>query len=189
MSVTFYATDSEGRPVGGLDVELSGCLCAQDAPSWAYPLPELTPELKAELRSHADPYCLRCAGTGLKRDEIPALELNLCNANARALLELLGGLGGSELGGTCPVPEARRAVMGARARFDRLAPELTREPEVLRSKRAVVEGDDGVARFVGGTERGVVGGLDEEGLRDRLERFARFVEQASDAGARSILWG
>lgn len=60
--------------------------------------------------------------------------------------------------GCTTIPRARRAVISARARFDRL---------IL----------------------GVQGDPDPEVVRDRLERFAKFVEVASDLGATHVRWG
>jgi hypothetical protein len=78
--------------------------------------------------------------------------------------------------GTITLIEARRAIMAARARFFSVAP-------------AIVDGSLESFDFSG--ERIQVidgGGFDLEILREKLERFAQFVEIAAQNGANTIQW-
>lgn len=93
---------------------------------------------------------------------------NWNNDNAARLLGMM------ELGPTweaVPVelPTAFRAVMTAKARFDRTAKDYVRE--------AVRE------------ERYFCGSLDEDGLWLRLQEFEAFLVKARDLGAKTIYWG
>ncbi len=104
--------------------------------------------------------------------EHPA-HLNFNNGNARAVLGLLGLPNDECLMGECTMPEARRAIMQAKARFERRAPEHTRES--YEEKRP-------------GRARVISGGLDEEGLRSRIERFEEFVDTMARMGAETLYW-
>jgi hypothetical protein len=72
--------------------------------------------------------------------------------------------------------------MRARARFERAAATLVRPSAIEYG--APRRGEDGAieARPI----RFVEVGLDEDGLADRLERFARFVEAVAERGATHI---
>lgn len=101
--------------------------------------------------------------------------LNLANVNAWALLELLRIQARPQWDGRVTVPEARRAVMYARATFAR------RAPEYVRSRTAL--GGPGT-----GTARCLDHGIDEECLALYLERFERFLNRAVSLGATRIYW-
>jgi len=128
------------------------------------------------------------------------LFLNLNNVNARALLALLGWAaapsriplgeirvgeptGEFDLWGERTLPDARRAVMVARATFDRRVSALVREDDCgaprVREDGAVEMRPVRVQSF----------GLDAEGLRDRLESFAALVEEGGTLGAVKVTWG
>lgn len=96
-------------------------------------------------------------------------ELNY--GNAVAFFGLLGWT--FEPVGSRTVAEARRAIMGAKARFDRTAPLHTREGSDTK--------DPGRARIVRGP-------LNEEGLRTRLERFEKLVQWLIDIEADRLVW-
>lgn len=97
--------------------------------------------------------------------------VNIANGNAVALLGLLGL--GDELQGEVSLPEARRAVIRARALFDRRAVGLTR----------------GLADTKGpGHARVIVAGIDDNYLWRRLADFDRFVMFVAEKGAVSIYW-
>ncbi|MBL8717412.1 MAG: hypothetical protein JNL79_15600 [Myxococcales bacterium] len=100
--------------------------------------------------------------------------MNVANGNAVSLLGLLGLLGqGHELQGEVSLPEARRAVIRARALFDRQAGGFTRQPvEVERSGHAKV----------------IVAGIDDNYLWRRFGDFDRFVTFVGEMGAVSIYW-
>ena len=111
-------------------------------------------------------------------------EPNFSNANARALLALLG-LAGEDLLGEATIPEIRRAILAARARFATRAPQLTRTTTVEYG--APRTNADGTVQLH--PVRAVWGGLDEAGLAQRLAFLASFVELAAVAGATHITWG
>lgn len=99
--------------------------------------------------------------------------LNMASANARALLELLDLEPGDEPSGDASMPEARRAVMRARATFERRADGFTREGS--DTKRP------GQVRFI-------EGGIAREYLAMRLDAFEKFLNVVADKGAISIYW-
>jgi hypothetical protein len=103
--------------------------------------------------------------------------------NARALLGLLG-LDSEDLVGEAGLPELRRALLAARARFDRRAPAFVR-PE--RVEFGAPRDLDGVVELR--PLRLLEGGLDLDGIRRRLRELADFVEAAADLGADAISWG
>lgn len=193
MSVTFSAfrvvslpSPRRVRVNPGARLVDSACLCAQGAASWDMYL-EGTDLL--ELRAEADSACVLCGGTGVSPIEEGGIDMNLANVNARAFLKLLGLEAGEYLVGEITIVEARRALMGARARFDRVAPGLVREGVELVSPRRVVTREDGVVELVGGRVRGVVGALELADLEGYVARFSVFVEVAARARASSISWG
>lgn len=99
--------------------------------------------------------------------------LNLNNGNGAALLGLLG-LPCDNGYGECTMPEARRAIMQARARFARKAQEFTRE---------------GADEQIPGRARYVRGALTEDGLLRRLDMFEEFVNTMDRMGADRLTWG
>lgn len=192
MSVTFSAYRLTAAPSPrrirvnpGARVVDSACLCAQEAPSWDMYLEGS--DLR-ELRAHASDACVLCDGTGVSPIEEGGIEINLANLNARAFLELLD-LDTEYLVGEITIPEARRAIMGARARFAARAPGLAREGRELRSPRGVRPRADGVLELTGGRYQGTIGALDLEDLEGYLRRFSVFVEAAARARATAITWG
>lgn len=99
--------------------------------------------------------------------------LNWHAGSAHALFLLLGLSPGEDQYGECTMPEARRGVMRARATFEKKAGGLTREYSDTQRP--------GQARFI-------QGGLDEDGLALRLDRFERFLNIIAAKGAVSIYW-
>jgi hypothetical protein len=102
------------------------------------------------------------------------LFLNLNEGNASALLGLLrlekfcyGGCG------SCTIPQARQAIMYARATFGRRAEGFTRPAAEGRGQMG--------ARFV-------VQAFDATEIHTRLERFARLVEFLAEKGATHVCW-
>jgi hypothetical protein len=87
--------------------------------------------------------------------------------------------------GEVSVPEARCAVMRARATFDREAPKHVRPTEIDHGAPRARE--DGTVELR--PLRAYWFGLDEDGIRDRIERFARFVEAIAERGATHVAWG
>ncbi len=104
--------------------------------------------------------------------EHPAF-ISMSSANGRAFLEFLGIDPGFEPSGEITMPEARRAVMRARATFERRAPKFTREAS--DTKRP------GHARFM-------EGGIDTEYFERRLNDFEKFLNAVAEAGATFIYW-
>lgn len=99
--------------------------------------------------------------------------LNFNNANGAAVLALLG-LPCDTGYGSCTMPEARRAIMQAKARFERNAPAHTRAGYDVKPP---------------GRARVISAALDEEGLRSRIERFEEFVNTMDRMGADTLTWG
>lgn len=98
----------------------------------------------------------------------PATFLNVAEVNAVALLGLLR-LPQEYGAGETTVPEARRAVIRARATFDRQSSKFVRPPAAM-------------PRVHGGA-------IDRTYLARRLEDFAKFVELVARAGAVTVHWG
>ncbi len=116
-------------------------------------------------------YGQRADGSTIRIPLDHSAHVNVANGNAVALLGLLGL--GDELQGEVSLPEARRAVIRARATFDRRAGSFTREP--VDMKRS-------------GHVRVIVAGIDDNYLQRRLADFDRFVMFVADKGAVSIYW-
>jgi hypothetical protein len=106
-------------------------------------------------------------------DEHGLPRLNLSNMNARAFLTLLG-LGREELHGAVDLPTIRRAIVRARNTFERRVAPLVREPEVSYGAHGA---------------RCVVGGLDEDYFRRKLDTLSEYVEDVAKAGGDTLSWG
>jgi hypothetical protein len=100
--------------------------------------------------------------------------VNMASANARAFLALLGLDPGSGPEGEATLPQVRRAVIRARATFERRAPRFTRAPTETTPL---------------GTCRVFVGGIDESYFERKLDDFEKFVDAVVEMGATSISWG
>lgn len=111
---------------------------------------------------------------------------HMSSATGRAFLTLVGLPFEPEgLCGACTLPEARRAVMRTRASFERKVGAVVTPSETLYG--APRQDDNGVVELR--PFRGYDFGVDAERLQDRLERFAKFIEVAAEAGADGISWG
>jgi hypothetical protein len=128
-------------------------------------------------------------GMGAKRAyervEIPdAYDFNWSNGNAAKVLALLG-LASEDLAGETSIEECRRAVIKATARLNGSAQEYTR-PEYVEygSPR---ENEDGTVELK--PVRILSFGLDEAGLKSRVDCFSQYVEVAANAGATHVMWG
>lgn len=113
------------------------------------------------------------------------ISLNWSNSNARAVLSVLGLPGYDEdtLAGEATIAECRRAVIRANATESLDAytrPDAVEYAPPREHERGVVE-----LKPV----RMVSFGLCEEGIRERVDAFAAFVEAAVSAGALVISWG
>jgi hypothetical protein len=104
--------------------------------------------------------------------EDPA-HLNLASVNARAFLSFLGLEPGAEPSGEATLPEARRAIIRARATFARKVGGFTREGS--DTKRP-------------GQCRVIMGGIDEGYLARRIDDFERFLNAAAVKGATTVWW-
>jgi hypothetical protein len=115
------------------------------------------------------------AGNGkpimLKLDDPAAV--NMANANGRRFLEFLGLDPGPEPAGEVSMPEARRAVMRARATFERRVPAFTRQESETKWP---------------GQVRVIEAGLSEEYFERRLNDFEKFLNVVTAKGATSIYW-
>ena len=122
----------------------------------------------------------------LDDDDPRAFGLNV--GNAAALWPLLGlPLEGGHVppGGEVSIPDVRRALMRARATFERQAPKLVRAAEIEFGAPSVQ--DDGTVELR--PLRAIWFGLDEDGLAARLDRLERFVEAVAERGATHVAWG
>jgi len=99
--------------------------------------------------------------------------LQLNNGNAHAVLSLLAVHGSDQPDGEMTIPEARRAILYARATFERRASKFTRASS--DTKRS-------------GHARVISGGIGEDYLARRVDDFERFVNAVSELGAASIYW-
>jgi len=113
------------------------------------------------------------------------ISLNWANSNARAVLNVLGLPGYDEdtLAGEATIVVCRRAVIRANATESLDA--YTRPGAVEYAPPR--EHEDGVVELK--PVRMVSFGLCEEGIRERVDAFAAFVEAAAGAGALGISWG
>jgi hypothetical protein len=97
--------------------------------------------------------------------------LNLNDGNAAAFLRFLG-LDPGPLAGEVTIPEARRAVMRARATFDRRVCSYTREGSEAKEIGCRV----------------IVAGIGPDYFARRLDDFERFLGAVAKLGAMSIYW-
>lgn len=173
MTVTFQS--NAACPVTTRD---EPCLCAQGAPDFCG-----APSAD-DLQAHASAHCPLCHGTGItsytERDE-PTL--NVANANAHRLLELLGfPTADGGLLGEATLPAMRRALLRARNSFDRMAPKLARPTATVRG---YTRREDGTHALV---DRTVVNGLSEARLADYLTALEKLCLYAQAHGATFIQW-
>ncbi len=178
MSYTFTADVSDAQT----STKEEPCLCAQGAECFGDAFQNSVEPHRAELAAEAWDKCLHCKGTGVEsveNDDAPSL--NLGNDNA---VSLLGALGLTvDCWGEIALPEARRAVMRARARKSLSV--YTRATEIVYGAPRADE--NGAIELRPIRSHGF--GLTEDGLRDRIERFASFVEASASRGATTITWG
>ncbi len=177
MSYTFTADVSDAQT----STKEEPCLCAQGAECFSDAFQNGVEPHRAELAAEAWDKCLHCKGTGVEsveNDDAPSL--NLGNDNAVSLLGVLGL--STDCWGQVTLPEARRAVMRARARKSLSA--FERSTETLHGAPRV--NDDGTVELRPIRCHGF--GLTEDGLRDRVERFAYFIEVAAARRATTITW-
>jgi hypothetical protein len=174
MSITF-SSNAVSRETS----RETACLCAQGAPNWYYPCADLD-EIRDELRQYARPQCPFCSGTGIDGEVVSDRpELNWANANAAIILRVLGLP--DEPYGKAAIPEARRALVRARNRSDLTG--FVRAEEVIYGQPRY----DGAAVELRPV-RGIVFGLGEEDIAERLRAFADFVEASVTTGATEISW-
>ena len=105
--------------------------------------------------------------------EHPAF-MNLSCANASAFLLFLGLEPGADLSGQVSLPEARRAIIRARATFDCRVGAYTRAACDVR---------------MAGHVRMIEGGVGADYFERRLDDFERFVDAVVEQGAISDLLG
>jgi hypothetical protein len=137
-------------------------------------------EIRDELREHASLECPFCHGTGVDLEPVSDRPvINWCNANAVAMLRVLGLP--DQLYGSMSIPMARRAVIRARSRVDLTG--FIRAEQVVYGRPqqhgAVVE-----FRPVWG----LIFGLSAEQIAERIEAFACFVEDSVAKGATEVSW-
>jgi hypothetical protein len=124
-------------------------------------------------------YAQRADGSAIMLEFTHPAYVHWANINAGAVLGLLGfvdpetgrGLWDAE---SVPLPEARRAIIRARATFARRHARFTRATEI------------GIAAATGPLV--FSGGIDADGLSVRLDAFERFVRTVAEMGAVAIYW-
>ena len=119
-------------------------------------------------------YGRTASGQAITLDVEDPAYLNMSCGNGRAFLLFLGLEPGAEPSGEIILPDARRAIMRARATFERRVWRCTREDS--DTKRP-------------GQARVIEGGLDEDYFARRLNDFEMFVGVVAERGATSIGWG
>lgn len=158
------------------------CLCAQMAECFGEAFDNGVEGHRSALATEAQEGCPTCKGTGVESvEESDRPELNLANLNATALLSALALA--NDFGGQVSLADARRAVMRARARKS-LAPFGFASEAVHGAPRTNEDGSIELRPL-----RVHSFGLDADGLKDRVERFASFVEESASRGATVIFWG
>lgn len=110
--------------------------------------------------------------------------LSVAGGNFAALSALLGLVSDDGECGDMTIAEARRAVMRARATFERKAPGLVREPSTEYGAPRTREDGSIELRPV----RAVSGGLDLARLEGYVERFDALVQGLEARGATRIAW-
>ena len=116
---------------------------------------------------------VRFQGTGV--EDTDENGFNLANGNARLFLEfMLPYMDHIELYGQVPISDARRAVIKARATFDRHVDDYTREASDTK---------------LPGKIRVIEAGVDRDYFARRMEGFAELVERLAKAGATHVTWG
>ena len=116
-------------------------------------------------------------------DEDPR-EFSIASANFRAFAGLLGLPIDDALCGELPIADARRAIMRARATFDRRAAAFARAEEVEFG--APRTGADGTIELR--PLRAWSGDLSVDRLANYLDRFACVVEAFAARGATHVRW-
>lgn len=190
MSVSFSGNQDQTEA----PLRDEACMCAQLSRRWleAYDAVidghEISADLREDLAKDADPKCHRCAGTGVEKVAAPDYNqfFNLANGNARLLL---GALGlecddSHDIYGSCDIATARRAIMRALNRSNLTT--WTREGFKETRTRAVA-GEGNVTEIR--SSHVISCGLDEVGLRQRIERLSAFVEDIASKGATRLDWG
>lgn len=119
-------------------------------------------------------YGEKADGTPVLLDIEHAAYFNMSSANARAFLLFLGLDPGDEPMGEITMPVARRAILRARASFERRVGGFTRQHS--DTKRP-------------GQVRVVVRGIDARYFATRLHDLEKFLNVVSEMGATSIRWG
>lgn len=176
MSVTFAAE----LP---LDCGTEPCLCAQMAPGWFDAPVEV-------LREFADEACPFCDGAGVERVErrLPGTFVNWANDNAARVLGLLGL---NPWGGTLEVDEIPVLLRAITRTLNDSAIRSTVTRDAFESpSRTVtrVEVVDGMSTIVRGHTCAVIcGGLDDDGITDRLRSLASVLRLAQDHRV-SVSW-
>lgn len=154
------------------------CMCSQQAPGWCdWITNRIRNEIAREtIRRYASHECGFCNGTGFEitiKDNCP----NFSSANAKALL----GAFGFDRIGCVSIDKARRGII--RARNINLE-KYCFEGEIVFG--SPMQQDNGTIAMR--PIRSASGGLDVNGLKDRVEFLATWIEEEIKAGATSIWW-
>lgn len=174
MSITF----TSNIPSDSTQVETC-CLCAQGSDHWTMKAPE-DKDAREDLRANANPSCPLCHGTGIEVVEEPSVSSpNYANGNASLILQALGfPCEETEMYGSSPIPEFRRACVRALAKGNL----KTREPYEYRGKAQAVNGE--IRRGV----QVIASGIDQEGLTIRIQTLMDYAVSEQGKGATTINW-
>lgn len=139
------------------------CLCSQASPEWSDFYNGLrSPVITESLINYAASQCPCCNGSGIEMAPV-SYDYNLGNVNAKVLLSLFGF---TETCGEADIFEFRRGMLRAN--------------------------NVNLSRYVRETEEignMVSFGLDEEGIRSRVEMFGLWLEGEIKQGATKVNWG
>lgn len=112
--------------------------------------------------------------------------VDLNNANGAALLGLLGLRTDGELTGSCPILAAQAAVARAKRSFAARAPKYT--TPVTRPVVKPWRAPDGTVVLNPLAGLDIRSGLDDAGLRARLDRLERLIGRLAALGATDLAW-
>jgi hypothetical protein len=145
---------------------------------------DFRPEVIAKVKSGAESNCQWCKGEGvtITKDWAPPTDINWNEANAAAVFNALGIVDPNKQT-EMSLPEIRRALI--KALNSKSLNQFTRPEEKIYGKLREIE--PGIVDMK--PVRVWSQGLDEDGVRSRLEKLMKFVSESIQQGATKIYWG